>query len=74
MHEILNTPNTSIRTVTSDYKRTEQNGEPHINLSLVLANYSLQTTVSWLLWAAKVCHHDDPDHQEWSSEAEVPTA
>ena len=29
--------------ITSDYKRTEQNGDPHSNLSLVMAHYSLAT-------------------------------
>jgi len=67
MHEVFNALNTSIRTVTSDYNKTEQNGEPHNNPSLVMASYSLQTTGSWLLWAVRVHHHGDP-------EAEVPTA
>jgi len=29
--------------VTSDYKRTEQNGELHSNPSIVMASYNLQT-------------------------------
>ena len=61
MHEIFNTLNTSIHTATSDYNRTEQNGEPHNNPSLVMASYSLQTTGSWLLWAVTVHHHGDPE-------------
>jgi len=51
-------------TVTSDYKRTEQNREPHSNLDLVLVSCSLQTNRSWLLrWP-------------WETlfKAEVPTA
>jgi len=40
-----------MHTVTSDYKRITEYGESHSNPSLVMANYSLQTTGSWLLWA-----------------------
>jgi len=54
MHEIFYTVNTSMHiSLTSDYKRSAQNEEPHISLSLDVACYSLQTTGSWLLWAAR---------------------
>ena len=46
MHEVFNTLSTSMNTVTSDYKRTEQNEEPHSNPSLVMASYNLQTSGS----------------------------
>ena len=56
-----------MHTITRDYKRTEQSGEPHThsNLSLVMASYSLQTTGSWLLWAVRV-HHPDDLEKLWS--------
>ena len=57
MHEILETITTSH--VTSNYKSTEQKGEPHSDLSLVLVNYSLQTTGSLLLGVMRVRNHDD---------------
>ena len=46
--------------VTRDYKRTEQNGVPLSNPSLVMTSYSLWTTSSWLLWAVRAHHHDYP--------------
>ena len=56
-------------TVTSDYKRTEQNGEPHSNPSSVTASYSKQLASNYY------------EQQEFTimmtpnnSEAEVPTA
>jgi len=42
------------------HKGTEQNEESLSNPSLVMASYSLQRNGSWLLWAARVCRHDDP--------------
>jgi len=46
MHEVFNALNTSIKAVTSDHNKTEQNGELHNNPGLVMASYSLQTTGS----------------------------
>ena len=45
-HKIFNALNTSIHIVTSVYKKTEQNGEPHSNLSLFTASYSPHTAGS----------------------------
>jgi len=39
-----------MKTVTSNYKRTEQNGVSLSNLSLFMASYSLQTTGSQVLY------------------------
>jgi len=47
----------TLNTVTGNYKRTEQNGEPHSNPSLVLASYSLRSRLQ--VWGARVCHHND---------------
>ena len=50
-HEIFNTLNTYFHIVTSDYKRTEQNEEPHSNSEfshgkLQSTNNRLPTTMS----------------------------
>ena len=59
---------TSMHTVTSDNERTEQNGKPHSNPSLVIASYGPAPNYycEWRDFAIMMTLRN--------SEAEVPTA
>jgi len=56
---------TSMHTVTSDNERTEQNGKPHSNPSLVIASYGPAPNY-YCEWIERLRHHDDWSRSTYS--------